>query len=122
MTDTAFYVPDEKAGRLARAYRVSSEDRSLSLLPQMAIPITEDPKLLEGAAGIVSSVPNYLRFLQALLNGGELDGERILQTDTVESMTQNQIPKALMPFGTNPNNQCWIGGGATAWQLWRMKP
>ena len=104
MTDTAFYVPDEKAGRLARAYRVSSEDRSLSLLPQMAIPITEDPKLLEGAAGIVSSVPDYLRFLQALLNGGELDGERILQTDTVESMTQNQIPKALMPFGTNPNN------------------
>jgi CubicO group peptidase (beta-lactamase class C family) len=104
MTDTAFYVPDEKAERLARAYRVSSTDRSLSLLPQMAIPITEDPQLLEGAAGIVSSVPDYLRFLQALLNGGELDGERILQTGTVESMTQNQVPEALMPFGSNPNN------------------
>ena len=104
MTDTAFYVPDEKAERLARAYRVSSEDRSLSLLPQMAIPITQDPPLLEGAAGIVSSVPDYLRFLQALLNGGELDGERILQTDTVEAMTQNHISETLMPFGTNPNN------------------
>ena len=104
MTDTAFYVPEEKAERLARAYRVSSADRSLSLLPQMAIPITEDPQLLEGAAGIVSSVPDYLRFLQALLNGGELDGERILQTGTVESMTQNQVPEALMPFGSNPNN------------------
>ena len=104
MTDTAFYVPDEKIQRLARAYRVSSEDRSLSLLPQMNIPITQSPPLLEGAAGIVSSVPDYLRFLQALLNGGELDGERILQTATVEAMTQNHIPEALMPFGTNPNN------------------
>ena len=104
MTDTAFFVPEEKAGRLAHAYRVSPENRSLSQVPQMAIPITQDPPLLEGAAGIVSSVPDYLRFLQALLNGGELDGERILQTGTVEVMTQNHIPEALMPFGTNPNN------------------
>ena len=104
MTDTAFFVPEEKAGRLAHAYRVSPENRSLSQVPQMAIPITQDPPLLEGAAGIVSSVPDYLRFLQALLNGGELDGERILQTGTVEAMTQNHIPEALMPFGTNPNN------------------
>ncbi|PCI73635.1 MAG: hypothetical protein COB20_16035 [SAR86 cluster bacterium] len=104
MMDTAFFVPDEKVERLARAYRVSSADRSLSLLPQMAIPITQDPPLLEGAAGIVSTVPDYLRFLQALLNGGELDGERILQTGTVEAMTQNHIPEELMPFGTNPNS------------------
>jgi len=104
MTDTAFFVPDEKTERLARAYRVSPEDRSLSLLPQMTIPITEDPPLLEGAAGIVSTVPDYLRFLQALLNGGELEGSRVLRGDTVAAMTQNHIPEALMPFGTNPNN------------------
>ena len=122
MTDTAFYVSEEKAQRLARAYRVSSEDRSLSLLPQMAIPITQDPPLLEGAAGIVSSVPDYLRFLQALLNGGELDGERILQAGTVEVMTQNHIPEGLMPFGTNPNKPMLDRGGAMVWQLWWMKP
>ncbi len=104
MTDTAFYVQGEKVERLARAYRVSSEDRSLSQLPAMGIPITENPPLLEGAAGIVSTVPDYLRFLQALLNGGELEGKRILQSDTVAVMTQNQIPESLMPFGTNPNN------------------
>ena len=102
MTDTAFYVPAEKEKRLARAYRVSPEDRSLSLLPEMDVPITQDPPLLEGAAGIVSSVPDYLRFLQALLNGGELDGERILRTDTVAAMTQNQLSEALMPIGSNP--------------------
>lgn len=103
MTDTAFFVPEEKVDRLARAYRVSSDDRSLNLLPPMEVPITQDPPLLEGAAGIVSTVPDYLRFLQALLNGGELDGKRILQKETVETMTKNHIPEALMPFGTNPN-------------------
>jgi len=104
MEDTAFYVSAAKAQRLARAYRVSPEDRSLSMLPPMAIPITQDPPLLEGAAGIVSTVPDYLRFLQALLNGGELEGQRILEQATVETMTRNHISAALMPFGTNPNN------------------
>lgn len=104
MTDTAFFVPAHKAQRLASTYLVSSDDRSLSLLPPMAIPITQDPPLLEGAAGIVSTVPDYLRFLQALLNGGELEGGRILRTETVSTMTSNHIPEALMPFGTNPNN------------------
>lgn len=104
MTDTAFFVPENKVSHLARAYRVSSEDRSLSLVPKMEIPITQDPPLLEGAAGIVSSVPDYLRFLQALLNGGELEGERILRSETVQEMTRNHIPEELMPFGTNPNN------------------
>ncbi len=104
MTDTAFYVGEAKADRLARAYRIDSDDRSLSMLPEMDIPITQDPPLLEGAAGIVSTVPDYLRFLQALINGGELDGQRVLRSETVAEMTQNQIPKELMPFGTNPNN------------------
>jgi CubicO group peptidase (beta-lactamase class C family) len=103
MIDTGFYVPDKKAERLARAYRVSPDDRSLTLLPPMDIPITVDPPLLEGAAGIVSTVPDYLRFLQALQNDGELEGRRILQRTTVETMTQNQVPE-LMPFGTNPDN------------------
>lgn len=104
MADTAFYVPEEKAKRLARAYSVVADDRSLRMLPEMAVPITQDPPLLEGAAGIVSTVPDYLRFLQALINGGELDGQRILAEETVAAMTQNHIDEALMPFGTNPNN------------------
>ncbi len=104
MSDTAFHVPEEKTDRLARAYGIAAEDRSLSLLPQMDIPITQDPPLLEGAAGIVSTVPDYLRFLQALINGGELEGQRILKSETVAAMTQNHIPATLMPFGTNPNN------------------
>jgi len=104
MNDTAFFVPEDKQQRLAHAYRVSSADRSLTRLPAMGVPITQDPPLLEGAAGIVSTVPDYLRFLQALLNGGQLNEKRILQIATVDTMTKNQVPPTLMPFGTNPNN------------------
>lgn len=104
MRDTSFFVPEEKVDRLARAYRVSPDDRSLSLVPEMEIPITQDPPLLEGAAGIVSTVPDYLRFLQALINGGELEGARILSPNTALAMTRNQVDESLMPFGTNPSN------------------
>jgi CubicO group peptidase (beta-lactamase class C family) len=68
----------------------------------MAVPITVDPPLKEGAAGLVSSVPDYLKFLQMLLNEGEIEGERILSAATVDAMTSNQIEPRLMPFGTNP--------------------
>ena len=100
LADTGFFVPPESQSRLARAYAVGSE--GLQLVPPMVIPITDDPPLKEGAAGIVSSAPDYLRFLQMLLNGGELEGARVLQGETVAAMTRNQIEPRLMPFGTNP--------------------
>jgi len=102
MADSGFYVPEDKIARLARPYQVPTEDQPLTRIEEMEIPITQDPPLLEGAAGMVSSVPDYLRFLQALLNHGELDGNRILQEATVQEMTRNQVDEALFPFGTNP--------------------
>ena len=68
----------------------------------MEIPITQDPPLLEGAAGMVSTVPDYLRFLQALLAHGELDGTRLLEAETVAEMTRNQLDEALLPIALNP--------------------
>lgn len=102
MSDTGFFVPQEKVGQLARPYQAPTEGQTLSRIAQMDIPITEDPPLLEGAAGLVSTVPDYLRFLQALLNSGELDGVRVLQAETVQEMTRNQVDAALFPFGTDP--------------------
>jgi len=104
MPDTGFYVPPLKQDRLARAYRIPDGTRGLAPLPAMDVPITENPPLKEGAAGIVSTVPEYLRFLQALLNGGELNGHRVLEAEAVSAMTANQIAQELMPFGTNPAN------------------
>ncbi|MGH9174118.1 MAG: serine hydrolase, partial [Vicinamibacterales bacterium] len=53
------------------------------------------PALLEGAVGLVSTVPDYLRFSQMLLNKGELEGARILKAETVERMTANGLPAAV---------------------------
>ena len=58
------------------------------------VPFTERPALIEGAVGLVSTVPDYLRFCQMLLNSGELDGVRILQRRTVERMTANGLSEA----------------------------
>jgi len=102
MPDSGFFVPADRVQRLARPYQAPDGQQPLTRLDEMAIPITEDPPLLEGAAGMVSTVPDYLRFLQALLNDGELDGNRILQVDTVNEMTRNQVDEALFPLGTNP--------------------
>jgi CubicO group peptidase (beta-lactamase class C family) len=60
------------------------------------IPFTVRPALLEGAVGLVSTVPDYLRFCQMLLNAGELDGVRLLRQSTVERMTRNGLPDAVL--------------------------
>ena len=98
MVDTAFYVPAGKVDRLARVYQISRDDGALTRAPDMEVPITTDPPLLEGAAGLVSTVPDYLRFMQAFLNGGELDGRRVLSEDLIAEMIRNQIPEHAMPI------------------------
>ena len=103
MTDTGFYVKPHQQARLAKAYVAATSREPLRLLPPMDIPITEKPPLMEGAAGLVSTVPDYLRFLQALLNKGELQGSRILSSESVLAATTNQVADRLLPIGTNPN-------------------
>lgn len=104
MEDTAFFVPADKVDRLARVYRVSRNGAPLVREPDMEVPITRDPPLLEGAAGLVSTVPDYLRFMQVFLNGGELDGERVLSENLIAEMIRNQIPDHAMPIGMSPGN------------------
>ncbi len=102
MSDTGFFVPGNKVDRLAHIYRVPNGGGPISREADMSIPITVNPPLLEGAAGMVSSVPDYLRFLQGMLNDGVLEEQRFLKAKTVSLMTQNHIPEALMPIGFGP--------------------
>ena len=98
MTDTGFWVEPERADRLATVYRPSPEGE---LRPYQIeeVPFTERPVLIEGGVGLVSSTMDFLRFSQMFLNGGELDGNRVLQPETVAMMTVNRIPDALLPIG-----------------------
>ena len=96
MTDTDFYVPPEKADRLAQVYGYGDNGE---LVPQEgfggANNYLEDQAFESGGGGLVGTAMDYLRFSQMLLNGGELDGVRILAPLTVELMHRNQMPEDM---------------------------
>lgn len=102
MTDTVFWVDPSRVDRFGPAYR---PDSSGMLQPYAieVVPFTERPRLREGGVGLVSTVPDYLRFSQLFLNGGQLDGVRLLQSETVAMMTANRLPDTVLPIGfSNP--------------------
>jgi CubicO group peptidase (beta-lactamase class C family) len=95
MRDTHFYLPPQKRGRLATVYGYAG---TLSRAPdgpgmQTQGQYVDGPrKSFSGGAGLLSTTRDYARFLQMLLNGGELNGLRLLSPTTVSLMTQNHIP------------------------------
>ena len=91
MRDTMFWVGPEQRGRLATVY-APAPGGGLAAVEIEAVPFTEKPALLEGAVGLVSTVPDYLRFSQMLLGKGALAGVRVLSAATVERMTANGLP------------------------------
>jgi methyl acetate hydrolase len=86
MSDTYFIVPEEKLPRLATAY-FKSEQGELTPIPYSRP--TGD--FFSGGGGLRSTAHDYVRFMQAILNGGELDGVRILSAASVSLMSQNHI-------------------------------
>ena len=94
MIDTGFWTRADQRTRLTQVYATSSG--GLTPIEIETVPFTEKPALIEGAVGLVSTVPDYLRFSQMLLNKGELDGARILKAATVEQMIVNGLPDAIV--------------------------
>jgi CubicO group peptidase (beta-lactamase class C family) len=90
MVDTAFYVPQEEADRLAVVYA-----SGLSGLKPAKVPagydFTSKPKFFSGGGGLVSTAEDYMRFCRMLLNRGEYNGVRILQAETVDLMTRDHL-------------------------------
>ena len=98
MTDTGFDVAPEKMARLAKVYR---RDKEGKLEPAEAVSSSFPEKgrgFASGGGGLFSTAGDYARFAQMLLNGGSLDGVRILSRKTVERMTQNQLSQHAKPF------------------------
>src|SRR5258708_15217374 len=87
MGDTGFWVRPDQRPRLASVYAPAAG--GLAPFEIERIPFTERPALLEGAVGLVSTVPDYSRFAQMLLNRGELDGVRLLKATTVHTIVPN---------------------------------
>ena len=93
MLDTAFDVPASKRDRFARTYGHSGPERALVLGDTVGV--TPPLRNFSGGAGLMSTAQDYARFAQMLLNGGELDGERILGRKTLEMMTVNHLEDGI---------------------------
>ena len=129
MVDTAFSVPPEKVDRYAALYRHNRQEGLMKRVGRDA-PLANDELSFfpSGGGGLVSTAADYMRFSQMLLNGGELDGARILGKKTVELMryphhddwfglgfavvTDKEPPNTLESIG----NFSW--GGAAATTFW----
>jgi CubicO group peptidase (beta-lactamase class C family) len=108
MTDTSFTVPDAKQGRYARAF---ANDPATGK-PQWVL--HDGSKALKfecGGGCAVSTVPDYLRFLQMLANGGTLDGQRIIAPRTLAMMTANQLTPEMRQRTTDSGLQEGYGFG-----------
>ena len=99
MPDTAFWVPPEKVNRLAATYGPAEAGGLKVVEPLGGGDITRPTRNPFGGGGLVSTAGDYSRFGQMLLNGGELEGVRLLGRKTVEWMLQNHLPAGVHPMG-----------------------
>jgi CubicO group peptidase (beta-lactamase class C family) len=129
MHDTDFWCPPEKRGRMAKLYRINPEtDR----MEDVSFPhVDAQPTFESGGGGLISTADDYLKFARMLLGKGEVDGVRLVKSETVELMAENrlsdaqrQIPFMGIPFWlgqgfglglsviTDPEKQAWMGAGS----------
>jgi CubicO group peptidase (beta-lactamase class C family) len=114
MHDTEFYVDESRRDRFARMYGHESNGK---LAPGDSTQFLTKPSFLSGGGGLTSTAADYIRFAQMLLNGGELDGVRLLGAKTVELMTANHLSDsqriASRGFGLGVSVRRELGAGGT---------
>ena len=109
MKDTHFFIPEAKRERIATVYERTkdgpitrkSQEPTVegSLTYSTDYPYNGPRTYFSGGGGLVSTVSDYARFAQMMLNGGKFDGVRLLSRKTVELMTTNQLAKMDVDFG-----------------------
>jgi CubicO group peptidase (beta-lactamase class C family) len=114
MRDTAFHVPPAKRDRLAKVYAL---DKAGALAPisdkELFMTSVDEAGVDWGGAGLFSTIGDYARFGQMLLNGGELDGARVLGRKSVELMLENALTHTPTPHWQFSDDGYGLGyGGA----------
>jgi CubicO group peptidase (beta-lactamase class C family) len=117
MKDTGFWVEESEMDRLINIYAptdifdpmkpglVQAEDK-------MNGPYASKPKFLSGGGGLISTVSDYLSFLKMIISGGSLDGDRILEPETLELMRTNQLAPGVgvtFPMWSMPGTVFGLG-------------
>lgn len=99
MQDTAFYLTEDKLDRLASVYAPAQNGGGIAPLDNPLINRVQMPHtLFSGGGGLVSTAADYMRFCRMLLNGGVLEGKRLLAPKTVEMMRSDHLADDLKPF------------------------
>ena len=104
MTDTGFYVPDADYDRFSEVFGHDPESGALVPVPFPSVQFRRETIGFEsGGGGLVSTMDDYGRFAQMLVNRGELDGVRILKPETIDLITTNVLPEhATLSLGEGP--------------------
>ena len=105
MTDTYYYVPQEKVERMASVYRPDENGKIERMIKPAYI---EPTRMFRGIAGLAGTASDYYRFAQMIANGGELDGVRLLGRMTIDNMISNHI---------GPDRPVYIRGGGYGFGL-----
>ncbi|WP_421936991.1 serine hydrolase domain-containing protein [Phenylobacterium sp.] len=92
MVDTGFHVRDDQRSRFAACYDAVPGGKLKLQDDAQKSPYLAPPRLLSGGGGLVGTAADYMRFATMLVNGGELDGARILAPKTIELMASNHLP------------------------------
>jgi CubicO group peptidase (beta-lactamase class C family) len=108
MTDTGFHVPPDKSARLAEPFPKDPATGATNKL----VDVSKVPGNDSGGAGGVGTAGDYLRYCQAMLNGGQLEGARILSRTTVNLMTSDHLGSAISRV-VNPGNLLLGSAGYT---------
>lgn len=106
MEDTGFYVPADKVDRLTQIYTANRKTGQTIVMENEPLgDYKSDPKIHSGGGGLVSTMQDYFTFAQMMLNGGEINGVRILGRKTVEYMTSNHMPKNMIPYSPDAQGE-----------------
>ena len=104
MEDTFFSVPEEKFERLLPNHSWSRSMNHLIQLGPQSFDSYRDVTFFSGGGGLVSTAHDYMTFARAVANGGELNGVRILNAETVENMRRDHLGEAIQRAGGTGEN------------------
>lgn len=102
MTDTFFAVPEDKADRFLPNHYIDPKTKALTQISEVkpiAMQDYSNVTLFSGGGGLVSTAMDYLRFAEAMRDGGQLHGKRILGPKTVKYMATNHLPASVSGSG-----------------------
>lgn len=127
MDDTGFYVPEKKHPRFSAVYYRDREGKLKKMETPQGDTFMSPVTLFSGGGGLVSTVPDYLKFCRMLLNGGSLNGVKILNESTAKMVMTDQLPEGVsygetggygLGGAVNPKTGEYSWAGAATTNFW----